>query len=242
MGRGEPTSEKLVQDYVSKLYKERYDGTGHFYHSRIVTTMLEGVILKDGKYSDKILDVGCGVGFVSSLYPSFDIIGIDISDGMLSNNPHKWVKGSAESIPFPDNSFDFVVCRSLLHHLDDPNIGLKEMYRVLKPGGKFACWDPNHSFLNGLFRKLFQKTDRFSHLHKSFKDNELIEMIEKARFKITDKKYIGFLAYPLIGFPDIIKFPVSITLARFLMWLDEKLSKTFVKKIAWSLMIRAVKP
>src|SRR3990167_6886339 len=112
MARGEPTSEKLVQDYVSTMYEKRYSGTGFLYHARIVTQMLEGVKFRDGRFSDKILDVGCGIGFVSQLYPNFDITGIDISDGMLSRNPYKWVKALAEAIPFPDNHFDFVVCRS----------------------------------------------------------------------------------------------------------------------------------
>ena len=159
MSVGEPTSEKLVQDYSSKWYQRRYSGTGFLYHSRIVTQMLEGIKFRDGKHSDKVLDVGCGTGFVSMLYPNFDITGVDISDGMLAHNPHKWIKAPAEQLPFPDNHFDFVVCRSLLHHLDEPMAGLSEMYRVLKPGGKFMCWDPHHGFLYNIIRRLFQRPD-----------------------------------------------------------------------------------
>lgn len=240
--KGEPTDEKLVQDYVSKWYQIRYSGTGFLYHSRIVTEMLSGIKFRDGRYSDKVLDVGCGTGFVSQLYPNFDIIGIDISDGMLEKNPYVWKKASAESIPFSDNHFDFVVCRSLLHHLEVPSIGLKEMVRVLKPGGKFVCWDPNAGSLASLFRKIFQKTDRFSHLHHSFKDTELFSMLEEAGLKITEKRYIGFLAYPLCGFPDIKNFRFPIWLGRWLIKLDDLISKTLLKKMAWSLMIKAVKP
>jgi len=240
--KGEPTDEKLVQDYVSKWYKQRYSGTGFLYHSRIVTDMLEGVKFRDGRYSDKILDVGCGTGFVSQLYPNFDITGIDISDGMLSHNPHKWIKAPAENIPFKDNEFDFVLSRALLHHLDDPKVGLKEMFRVLKKGGKFSCWDPNQAFFATLFRKLFQKTERFSHLHHSFKDYELFEMIESVGFQITEKKYIGFLAYPLCGFPDIKDFKLPIAVGKSLIELDDLISKTPLKRVAWSLMVKAVKP
>lgn len=241
MGRGEPTSEKLVQDYVSKFYAERYSGTGFLYHSRIVTQMLEGIKFKDGRQSDKVLDVGCGNGFVSQLYPNFDIIGIDISDGMLENNPYKHLKAAAEDIPFPENHFDFVLCRSLLHHLEDPAVGLREMFRVLKKGGTFSCWDPNQSLLNNTFRKIFQRTERFSHLHKSFVDTELIAMIEGAGFKITERRYIGFLAYPLCGFPDIHNFHLPIGAGYALMALDEVIAKTPLKRLAWSLMVKAVK-
>lgn len=239
--KGEPTNEKLVQDYVSKWYAKRYSGTGFLYHSRIVTDMLGGIKFRDGRYSDKVLDVGCGVGFVSQLYPNFDITGIDISDGMLEKNPYKWVKAPAEKIPFEDNHFDFVLCRALLHHLEDPRVGLREMARVLKPGGTFSCWDPNAALFATAFRKAFQKTERFSHLHHSFQDHELFKMIEEAGFKITEKKYIGFLAYPLCGFPDIKDFKLPIWLGRKLIVLDALIGKTPFKKLAWSLMVKGVK-
>ena len=241
MSRGEPTDEKLVQDYVSKWYKKRYSETGFLYHARIVTDMLSGIKFRDGRYSDKVLDVGCGTGFISQLYPNFDITGIDISDGMLERNPYTWLKAPAENIPFPNNHFDFVVCRSLLHHLDDPRIGLKEMVRVLKPGGRFVCWDPNQSFFNNTVRHLLQSTDRFSHLHRSFRDHELFRMVEDAGLEIKEKKYIGFLAYPLLGFPDIIRFPIPIGLGRKLIRIDDFISKTPLKRFSWSLMIKAVK-
>lgn len=239
--KGEPQDEKLVQDYVSQWYQKRYSGSGFLYHSRIVNDMLGGIKFRDGRYSDKVLDVGCGTGFVSSLYPNFDITGIDISDGMLEKNPYVWKKAAAESIPFPDNTFDFVLCRALLHHLEDPKIGLKEMFRVLKPGGTFSCWDPNAAALAITFRKMFQKTDRFSHLHHSFKDTELFSMIEEAGFEITERKYIGFLSYPLLGFPDIVDFKIPIGIGRKLIRIDDFISKTPLKKLAWSLMVKAVK-
>ena len=241
MSIGEPTDEKLVQDYVSTLYPKRYSGSGFLYHAKIVTDMLEGIKFKDGRSSDKVLDVGCGIGFVSSLYPNFDITGIDISDGMLAHNPHKWIKAPAEKIPFEDNTFDFVVCRSLLHHLENPSIGFMEMNRVLKTGGKWICWDPNHNIVYETVRHIFQHTDRFSHLHHSFNDKELFKMIEGNGFKITEKRYIGYLAYPLLGFPDIINFHIPIGIGRKIIAIDDLISQTIFRKLSWSLMVRAEK-
>ena len=240
MSRGEP-SEKFVQDYSSKWYATRYSGSGFLYHSRIVTQMLDGIKFRDGRYSDKVLDVGCGNGFVSQLYPNFDITGIDISDGMLERNPYKWVKAPAESIPFPDNTFDFVVCRSLLHHLDDPKLGLREMVRVLKPGGQWSCWDPNHNIVYETVRHMFQNTDRFSHLHHSFNDKELFSMVEESGLEIKEKKYVGYFGYPLLGFPDIINFKIPIWIGRKLIRLDDFISKTPLKRFSWSLMVTGVK-
>lgn len=241
MSRGEPQDEKLVQDYVSKFYSQRYSGSGFLYHSKIATQMLDGVKFRDGRHSDKILDLGCGNGFLSQLYPNFDIVGVDISDGMLANNPYTWVKGSAENIPFPDNNFDFVVCRSLIHHLEDPMLGLKECFRVLKPKGRLILWDPNHGFIYTIIRHIFQHTDRFSHLHKSFSDKELFNLIKDAGFSITEKKYIGYLGYPLLGFPDIFNFHIPVGLGRFIIKLDDIIGRTSIKRHSWSLMVKAVK-
>lgn len=241
MSIGEPKTEKLVQDYVSSLYPKRYSWTGFLYHSRIVTKMLEGIKFRDGRHSDKVLDVGCGIGFVSTLYPNFDITGIDVSDGMLANNPHKWIKAPAEAIPFPDETFDFVICRSLLHHLEMPDAGMKEMARVLKSGGTFVCWETNFSLLNDLVRRIARYTPRFSHWHSNFKTKQLVEIIQKTGLKISEINYQGYLAYPLGAFPDILNFHLPLGLMRKLMWIDDLISKTIFRSLGWAIMIKAEK-
>ena len=241
MSVGEPTQEQLVQDYVSTMYPKRYSGTGFLYHSRIVTQMLEGIKFRDGRHSDKVLDVGCGIGFVSQLYPNFDITGIDISDGMLERNPYKWVKAPVEAIPFPDNTFDFVVCRSLLHHLESPLKGLQEMHRVLKPGGRWVAWEPNLSVWNDWIRKIAKKTKRFSHWHKSFTPQELVSLLAQAELTVTERSFHGYLAYPILGFPDILDLKIPLGIGKMLMRFDEWVSRTPLAPIGWSVMIRATK-
>ena len=241
MNVGEPTDELVVQAYVSTMYKQRYSGAGFLYHSRIVTQMLEGVKFRDGRTSDKILDVGCGTGFVSQLYPNFDVTGVDISEEMLKLNPHHWIKAPAEALPFNDDTFDFVVCRSLLHHLEVPANGLKEMYRVLKPGGKWVCWEPNLSIWNDWIRKLAKLTKRFSHWHRNFSPQELQSLIRATGLHIQSVAYQGYLAYPLIGFPDILKLPISLRVGRWLMAVDELLSRSPIARTGWAVMIKATK-
>ena len=241
MTLGEPTSEQLVQDYVSKFYQKRYTGTGFLYHSRVVTEMLSGIKFRDGRHSDKVLDVGCGIGFVSQLYPNFDITGIDISKEMLKQNHYVWKEASAENIPFNNDTFDFVVCRSLLHHLEHPDIGLREMVRVLKPGGTWVCWEPNLSVFNDWIRKLSKLTKRFSHWHKNFEPHELVQMIEKAGLTITQRRYHGHLAYPLLGFPDILDTKIPVWFGRHLMWIDDLIAKTPLAITGWAVMIKAKK-
>ncbi len=86
--------------------------------------------------SGKILDVGCGTGFVSENIGSSDIIGVDISFPMsvyFKERFGKAVVGDCEYLPFKDKSFDWAVSNFVLHWTDvDKSIG--EMIRVSKKG------------------------------------------------------------------------------------------------------------
>lgn len=190
-------SEEEIQDHVSDYYaNKRYQNYGRKYHKYVIRGLV-------GRASGRILDVGCGTGIISELYPNLDIIGIDISEGMLRFNKRRWIKASAEAIPFEDESFDMVICRSLLHHLPDAEKGLTEIRRVLKPGGIFTCWETNAGWLAERIRERTQHGDHFSEYHHSF--NNLPELVGNY-FQIKRIKYEGFMAYPLFGFPDIIDF------------------------------------
>ncbi len=62
-----------------------------------------------------------------------------------------FIKGDIKRLPFEDNSFDLVTCQTLLIHLDSPILAVKEMFRVLKPGGKVLISEPNN-FSQSTFR------------------------------------------------------------------------------------------
>lgn len=111
------------------------------------------------KKNSKALDIGCGTGqvtiSVSKYLNSGHITGIDIYKGMSGKSPDIAIKnakiegvsdrvefknGNLLEIPFPDNTFDLVTAGSVLHEIEGDNNKLKalnEIYRVLKPNGKF---------------------------------------------------------------------------------------------------------
>lgn len=79
---------------------------------------------------DAVLDVGCGTG-VSAILPG-TITGIDPAEKLARQAPFKAIVGRAEELPFPDGSFDVIVCVTAIHHVDDVPRALREMARVGK--------------------------------------------------------------------------------------------------------------
>ena len=230
--------ESAVQDHSAAYYDQRYTGWGRRYHTRLVQYLLRDA-------SGYVLDAGCGTGFASQVRPDLNMLGIDISHGMLAKHPgqNQWM--DVQQMTFERRWFDFILCRSLLHHLPDHQQGLSEMRRVLKPGGKVAFLETNQSWLATQVRKRTQHGDRFSAFHRSFKDTELIRDIERY-FVVDEVRYEGFLQYPIYGFPDILDIAKYVPLNRFVYPLtgmvDSWLSQVpMLRRLSWALLIRAHK-
>ncbi|HEY3921657.1 MAG TPA: class I SAM-dependent methyltransferase [Gaiellaceae bacterium] len=101
----------------------------------------------EAKSSDRVLDVATGTGMVArELVAQYDcdVVGVDQSAGMLAEarrraNGHvELVEASAESLPFADGEFDALTFTYLLRYVDDPAATLRELARVVKPGGVVA--------------------------------------------------------------------------------------------------------
>lgn len=96
----------------------------------------------------RVLDVCCGTGVLTRAAavragPAGAVTGLDISPRMLavaaSLSPNlTWLQGRAEALPFPDQSFDAVVSQFGLMFVPHPPVALREMMRVLVPGGRLA--------------------------------------------------------------------------------------------------------
>ena len=106
-----------------------------------------------------MLDVGCGEGRhifgIMQQNPHMQCIGLDMDQKSLkkaeegyayfktlSQAGAEFIIGSAYSIPLPNNSVDIVICSEVLEHLHEYNDAINEIYRVLKPGGKFYASVP----------------------------------------------------------------------------------------------------
>ena len=93
-----------------------------------------------------VLDVATGTGLVAKelLARGFEVTGLDQSPDMLARARQRFgprvelVESSAESLPFDDASFDHLTVTYLLRYVDDPGATLKELARVVRPGGVVA--------------------------------------------------------------------------------------------------------
>lgn len=123
---------------------------------------------------DRVLDVACGTGALTLaaakiVGSSGSVVGLDANPDMLAVARAKpagieWLEGMAESLPFPDNSFDAVVSQFSLMFFGDKPKALFEMRRVLKPGGRLAVAvcdavenSPGYSAFALLLDRLFGK-------------------------------------------------------------------------------------
>jgi SAM-dependent methyltransferase len=110
-----------------------------------------------------LADIGCGQGHWSRLlYPYLRaparLTGVDREPQWVAEAaqnfrrafPHAapdqftFVEGDATKLPLPDNSFDVVTCQTVLMHLARPREALREMLRILRPGGLLVCVEPNN--------------------------------------------------------------------------------------------------
>jgi ubiquinone/menaquinone biosynthesis C-methylase UbiE len=157
------------------------------------SNILQGLsIIGDFKSHHKVLDVGCGTGKVAHTVAPYvqEVHGIDFSSEMISQIdtqqfPNIFPKeASASNLPYPDNSFDRVTARLVLHHITDSkemDDTLQEIKRVLKPDGKFIISEgvPPSAELKPDFEEIFKlKESRIT-----FLPEDLTYLLRKNGFK-----------------------------------------------------------
>lgn len=143
---------KLMQE----PYGKAYGGNAAENYERFFVPVIGGPLARELvrtaglQPGERVLDVACGTGVVTRLAaervaPDGTVAGLDVNPGMLAVAqplassapvPIRWYETSAEAMPLPDAAFDVVLCQLALMFMPDKRAALREMYRVLEPGGR----------------------------------------------------------------------------------------------------------
>ncbi|GGY04858.1 ubiquinone/menaquinone biosynthesis methyltransferase [Litchfieldella qijiaojingensis] len=151
------------------------DSPAEVYEARFVPALFQqwGDVLADMAGigpGQRVLDVACGTGVAARaaagrVGPRGSVVGVDPNPEMLAvarrvSPAIDWHQGRAESLPFPEAGFDSVVSQFGLMFFDDRAAGLREMLRMLRPGGRLAvavCDALDHSPGYAVFAELLQR-------------------------------------------------------------------------------------
>ncbi len=157
-----------------------------------------------------VLDAACGKGRITKkLSQHYLVTAVDISEQMIKRVRNLELqnvcieKADVERLPFPNETFDAVVCLEALVHFDHLENVFLEFNRVLKPGGILIVdFDNKYGLiriLKNFFDYFFKKFDSAYRNEREWRMNifttltkgEVISLIKKCNFKIRDKFFIG---------------------------------------------------
>jgi demethylmenaquinone methyltransferase/2-methoxy-6-polyprenyl-1,4-benzoquinol methylase len=212
-----------VFEKISEQYDSMNDLISFKQHSRWRNDTMKYMKVQEG---DHCLDLCCGTGewtfaLANAAGKKGNVIGLDFSENMLKVGREKlkkrplsqvsFIHGNAMKLPFEDNSFDFITIGFGLRNVPDYLTVLKEMNRVVKPGGKVICLETSHptapgikqafklyfTYIMPLFGKVFAKSyQEYSWLQESTEafltKDELKALFERAGLMSVEVKSYAF--------------------------------------------------
>jgi ubiquinone/menaquinone biosynthesis C-methylase UbiE len=213
-----PALSNLSADDRAKLEALLQNEADMAFRRRAVT-LIDHLDLRDG---DTVLDCGCGMGvyiMMMSRLRDLKIVGVDGDVGRLEWAEREGVDArlsrvDIHTLPFADNSFDKVLMSEVLEHLAEDRMALREVYRVLKPGGTLALsvphadypflWDPINKTIEALglrpIRNAGPITGLWSNHWRLYRPADLRDVIAGAGFRIEALEEQTHYAFPLIHF------------------------------------------
>lgn len=182
---------KQSKEYFDEVASNWDNMRNDFFSDEVRLVAYKTAHVEEGKIA---ADIGAGTGFISEglLKKNVNVIAVDQSDEMLNLLKEKFsdyknlkcIQGVGENIPLENNTVDYVFANMFLHHVENPDIVIKEMYRILKSGGKLVITDLDaHDFE-------FLKTEQYD-VWMGFDRKDIIKWFEDAGFKNVSVNCVG---------------------------------------------------
>ncbi|HXZ94740.1 MAG TPA: class I SAM-dependent methyltransferase [Dehalococcoidia bacterium] len=174
---------------INQAYSQRKDGDAPIIReTRLTATESQLGLIKRYGNGTRLLDVGCGEGFFlfNASKAGYTTKGIEISQDVAEYARSEFgldVEAKPfEELRFPENYFDVITLWQVLEHVPYPLMVLKEVKRILKPGGLLATSTPD---IEGILAKIFRrKWWNLRRLHiNQFTAKTLADMLNRAGFK-----------------------------------------------------------
>lgn len=178
-----------------------------------------------------VLDYGCGGGWLSRrIYNwGFDVIGVDLSKKLVKVakfvcRDGEFVVCDATRLPFRDSVFYFVIGVSILHHLPDLNLALKELARASVPRTAFLFMEPNSLNPLSAFGRRFFPMEAHTKGEKPFTFGYLKTALNLVEFSVERYFAMFFISFPVARFLKIAKLKLPLWMTE-LFLLFEKIAE-----------------
>lgn len=169
--------------------------------------LIEGFFSQSGidlQKTSRVLDIGCGVGFVARYLNDrygVEVVGIDVDPEQIScaeeysgqDKGLHFAVADATKLPFEDNHFDLVLSFMVIHHIGDWKRALAEVSRVLRPGGTYVFYEITYpEYMLKMFSRSAKK-------YGIFTAEELLEYLGTTGFRTIYEERKKHLIFRILG-------------------------------------------
>jgi SAM-dependent methyltransferase len=204
-----------ICDYEDSSYRtDFWEGQGREYEDRAERIALRKLLPSAGA---RLMEIGVGFGRLVDLYDGYQqVVLLDYSKSMLRQAQERWggggkyiyyVAADLYAMPFVDSLFDTTVTVRVLHHVQDVPTALREIQRVLKPGGVYVLEYANKHHLKAILRYLLGRQSwspfapepyEFVELNYDFHPAWMAARLTEVGFTIERELAVSFFRLPLL--------------------------------------------
>ena len=174
-----------------KFYQEYYklEREGWWFKARL--SILESYCKKIINHPEmRILNVGAATGATSEMLSKFgEVTSLEYDEFCCKFLKEKTgieaVNASLTDLPFEDDSYDIICAFDVIEHIEEDSKAIEEIYRVLRPKGKYFLTVP-------AFQSLWSNHDVINHHFRRYRKNQINKLIVNKKLKIDDSTYFNF--------------------------------------------------